>query len=216
MKQVMVWDQATRIFHWALVVLIIAAWYTIENRMIDVHQLIGHALIGLVIFRLVWGVIGSSTAQFKNFIRNPFSALTYLKASLKLTSPHATGHNPAGGWMVVVMLLVIGFQLISGLLANDDLGFSGAFSDYVSKALSDTFTQLHALNFTLLLVLIWLHLVAVFFYVMVKNEHLIRAMLTGKKLQSQVNPDEKITLKPIYQGLICLILSIVLGYWLLQ
>lgn len=215
MRHVKVWDLATRVFHWLLVLLIFAAWLTIENRMIELHEIIGHTLLGLIAFRLCWGLFGSTTAQFRQFITNPFSALGYLKASLSLKSKHSTGHNPAGGWMVVFMLLVIGFQIGSGLYANNDLGFSGALSDSVSKATSDTLTKLHGLNFNILVALIWLHLVAVFFYVLVKNENLIRAMFTGKKPENQINPEDKLNFKPVYVSALGLLASLGFGFWMM-
>ncbi|MCF2948848.1 cytochrome b/b6 domain-containing protein [Paraglaciecola aquimarina] len=182
MKKIKIWDSPTRLFHWALVINIIAAWYTIENRLIELHEIAGHTLIALLVFRVCWGFVGSTTARFSHFITHPISALQYLVKSLKLKVHHKIGHNPAGGWMIVIMMLVIGFQLISGLLANNDLGFSGALSDYVSKATSDRLTQLHGLNFDLLVAIIWVHLVAVFFYVLVKRDNLVKAMITGFKI----------------------------------
>ncbi|WP_016956468.1 cytochrome b/b6 domain-containing protein [Catenovulum agarivorans] len=215
MKQIKVWDFATRLFHWLLVTLILAAWYTIENRMIEQHELIGHALLGLIIFRICWGFIGSTTARFTHFLTSPLSALSYLKASLTLNAPHSSGHNPAGGWMVIMMLLIIGFQLLSGMYANDDLGFSGALSDSITKDMSDTFTQLHAINFNILVALIWLHLVAVFFYLLVKNENLVRAMFSGKKPVNQINPQDQLNFKPLLQAMVCLLASVGLGFWLM-
>lgn len=177
-----IWDSPTRIFHWALVINIFAAWYTIDNRMIEQHEIAGYTLIVLIIFRLTWGLIGSTTARFKHFLTSPLNALGYLKLSLRQKSHHEIGHNPAGGWMIIFMLLIISLQVITGLFANNDLGFSGALSDYVSKNMSDLLTQIHQLNFDILMVLIWVHLVAVFFYVLVKKDNLIKAMFTGRKL----------------------------------
>lgn len=214
-KEVKVWDGATRLFHWLLVILITGAWYTIENRMIELHEIFGHFLIALIVFRLIWGVIGASTAKFKTFVTSPLNALRYLGASLTLKTKHSTGHNPAGGWMVVILLIIIALQLITGLYSNNDLGFTGALADGVTKVFSDTLTQIHALNFKLLVGLIWLHLVAVFFYVLIKNDNLIKAMITGKKPENQINPNDKPSFVPLYQAIICFILSALLGYWLM-
>lgn len=214
MNKVQVWDLATRLFHWTLVGLIIAAWVTIENRMIDAHEIIGHLLLALIIFRVVWGFVGSTTSRFREFIIHPFKALAYLRASLTLQAPHSTGHNPAGGWMVIVMLAVIGFQVVSGLYANDDLGFSGALSDAVSKATSDTLTQLHALNFDLLVAIMWLHVAAVFFYVLVKKENLVKAKFTGKKPEHQINPNDILHFKSLYLALFILLISLTISFLL--
>lgn len=179
--KVKIWDSPTRIFHWALVINIIAAWYTIENRLIDLHQIAGYSLMGLIIFRVFWGIIGSTTSRFTFFITSPLTAFTYLKLSLQQKLHHEVGHNPAGGWMVLIMLIILSTQVITGLFANDDLGFSGILSDYVKKETSDFLTQIHQLNFDILIGIIWIHLVAVFFYVLVKKDNLIKAMFTGTK-----------------------------------
>jgi cytochrome b len=219
MKKIKIWDAATRIFHWALVLNIFAAWYTIENRLIELHEIFGHCLIALLVFRVLWGLIGSSTARFTHFLVHPVAALSYLKQSLRLQTHHQIGHNPAGGWMIIVMMLVIGFQLVSGLLSNNDLGFSGVLSDYVSKEMSDTFTQLHSINFEILVGSIWLHLVAVFFYVLVKKDNLIKTLLTGKKqLTKPLNQaaESALYFAPVRLGVICLLVACGFVYWLYQ
>lgn len=214
MKQkIKLWDFPTRLFHWALVINIFAAWYTIENRLIELHEIAGHTLIALLGFRLCWGIVGSTTSRFSHFITHPITACKYLLSSLKLKAHHSIGHNPAGGWMVVVMMLVIAFQLVSGLMANDDLGFSGALSDYVSKDISDKLTQLHALNFDILLVIIWVHIVAVFFYVLVKKDNLISAMFKGHKYLDS-HPKDKLYFAPSYIAFLILLFAASLSYLL--
>lgn len=215
MKKIKIWDSPTRLFHWALVINLVAAWYTIENRMIELHEIAGHTLIALLVFRVCWGFVGSTTARFSHFIIHPISAIDYLMKSLKLKAHHKIGHNPAGGWMVIVMMLVIAFQLVSGLFANDDLGFSGALSDNVSKELSDTITQLHGINFDLLIAIIWVHLVAVFFYVLVKKDNLIEAMVTGNKILP-FNPTKRLRFVSVYVALAIFLISAAMSgylYW---
>lgn len=215
MKQVKVWDLATRLFHWLLVLLVVAAWLTIENRMIEAHEFIGHSIFALLLFRLMWGFIGSTTARFSNFVKPPLKALSYLKKSLSLQADYSTGHNPAGGWMVIIMLIFFGFQTISGMLANNDLGFSGALSDSISKSLSDTMTQLHALNFNILLALIWLHLVAVFFYVLVKKTNLVKAMWSGKKLENQVKLSDSLSFVSLFRACASFAIALAIAYWIM-
>lgn len=214
MTKVRVWDLATRLFHWSLVILIVAAWFTIENRLIEAHEIIGHLLLALIVFRVIWGLVGSSTSRFQEFLVHPIKAVAYLRNSLKLQAPHSTGHNPAGGWMVVVMLGVIGFQIVSGLYANDDLGFSGALSDLVSKSASDKLTQLHAINFDILIAIIWLHVVAVFFYVIVKKDNLLKAKITGLKPKHQTNQNDVLRFKPMKLALGILTLALIFTWWL--
>ncbi|GLR69274.1 cytochrome b/b6 domain-containing protein [Agaribacter marinus] len=189
-RQTKVWDKGIRVFHWALVVCIVGAWYTIEQRMMDWHRGFGYAIAALLIFRVIWGVVGSTTARFTDFVVKPSTAYGYLKDSLRLKSSTHNGHNPAGGWMVISFLVLLAFQVISGLYSNNEIGFNGAFSDSIPKALSDQFTQWHALSFDIITLAIWLHLVAVFFYVLVKRQNLIKALFSGKKPSEQANPTQ--------------------------
>lgn len=212
--KVKIWDSPIRIFHWALVINIVAAWYTIENRLIDLHQIAGFSLMALLIFRIIWGFIGSTTSRFTYFITPPLTALKYLKLSLQQKTHHEVGHNPAGGWMVLIMLIVISTQVITGLFANNDLGFSGILSDYVKKETSDFLTQLHQLNFDILMGIIWVHLVAVFFYVLVKKDNLIKAMFTGNKKISSV-VEEKLYFSSPLLAIIILSLICIFIYWLM-
>ncbi|WP_017446674.1 cytochrome b/b6 domain-containing protein [Gayadomonas joobiniege] len=185
-----VWDLGVRIFHWLLVLGMIAAWFTIEYRFMQAHAIVGYGISMLLIYRLVWGFLGSTTARFSYFICSPIAAFCYLKASLQQKARSYTGHNPAGSWMVLFMLLILFLQVLSGFFANNDLGFSGPFADWVNKTQSDQLTQWHGLNFYLILAAIWLHLVAVFFYQIVKKEPLIQAMIGGRKPSKYIGDDQ--------------------------
>ena len=206
-KSIKVWDVYIRAFHWLLVISIVASWITIELRQMQLHELCGYFILFLLITRLCWGVIGSSTARFARFIKGPLHSWRYLISSMKGRSDYHTGHNPAGAWMVIAFIIVLGAQIATGLLSNNDVGFSGALADQVSKDKSDRFTELHGLIFNLLLMAVWLHLVAVFFYVLVKNQNLIKAMITGKKPEDQTNRSEKIRLYGTKRLLPVLIIS---------
>lgn len=205
--EVRVWDLSTRMFHWLLVICIIAAWITIENRWIIAHVISGSILLTLLIFRIIWGVIGSTTARFSNFLTWPHKAMTYQIASLKHDSPRHTGHNPSGGWMVVGLISILLLQTLSGLFANNDLGFSGPLGDRVAKSVSDWFTGLHGMIFNLILVAVWLHLIAVFFYVLVKGDNLILPMINGKKKKSFTGPPAELSFVSQTKALIVFLLS---------
>lgn len=213
-KKTRIWDSPTRLFHWALVINIVAAWYTIENRLIELHEIAGYSLLTLIIFRILWGFVGSSTSRFTYFLCSPISALKYLRLSIKQKAHHELGHNPAGGWMVAIMIVIILVQILSGLFANNDLGFSGALSDFVSKESSDLITQLHQLNFDILVAIIWLHVVAVFFYVLVKKDNLVKAMITGYK-QLKHEPKQTLYFASPRMGLLCFLIAVAisLGFW---
>lgn len=215
MNSIKVWDSATRLFHWALVICILGAWVTIENRWITAHEIFGLIILGLVAFRLCWGFIGSTTARFNSFITKPTVAIKYLNASLRSESEHFTGHNPSGGWMVLGLLALLLFQSISGLYSNDDLGFTGPLADSISKELSDLLTGWHALSFNLILLAIWVHLVAVFFYVLVKKDNLVKAMITGKKHQDKTGRHEDLQFShPIKAVVVALLIALIIYFYL--
>jgi cytochrome b len=177
-----VWDVPTRCFHWTMVCLVCLSWITADSGLIRWHLWSGSLLLTLPIFRIVWGVVGSTTARFRHFVRRPRYAFGYLKS---LTSgvealPYP-GHNPAGGWMVIALIAVLGLQVLTGLCANDDVHFNGPLALLISNAWSDQLTQLHSMLFDVILLLVWLHVVAVGFYFFVKGENLIRPMFTGRK-----------------------------------
>ena len=178
---VRVWDVPVRIFHWTIVALIATSWIAADRGFMRVHLWSGSAMLALLLFRLAWGFVGSTTARFSDFVRSPRTAFAYLRALVgPVTAPHA-GHNPAGGWMVVAMLAILSAQVATGLFANDGLKFMGPLALLVTADTSDRLTTLHGWLFNILLLLIWLHVVAVFFYLFVRRENLITPMLTGKK-----------------------------------
>ncbi len=182
LQPVKVWDLPTRIFHWTLVALMIAQWLTAQNSgAMDYHVWGGYAVLALVLFRLIWGVVGSETARFGAFVRGPGAALAYVKALLRGETPLYLGHNPMGGWSIVAMLILLLVQAGTGLFANDDILIEGPLYSWVSKSASDWLTTIHKLNFNLLLAVIAVHISAVLFYLLVKRENLIHPMLSGRK-----------------------------------
>ncbi|HOW77334.1 MAG TPA: cytochrome b/b6 domain-containing protein [Candidatus Competibacteraceae bacterium] len=182
LRTVTVWDLPTRLFHWTLVILMIVQWWTAEqSSTMDWHLWSGYAVLTLVLFRLIWGTVGSETVRFSRFVRSPGAALDYFKALLRGETPHYLGHNPMGAWSIVALLTLLLIQAVTGLFANDDILIEGPLYSWVSKGTSDWLTTVHKLNFNLLLAMIALHLAAVFFYLLVKWENLIHPMLSGQK-----------------------------------
>ena len=182
LQPVKVWDLPTRLFHWTLVALMIAQWLTAEeSSTMDWHIWGGYAVLALVLFRLIWGFVGSETARFSDFVRGPGAALEYVRALLRGETPHYLGHNPLGAWSIVAMLVLLLVQAGTGLFANDDILIEGPLYAWVSKGTSDWLTTIHKLNFNLLLLVIAVHLSAVLFYLLVKRENLVHPMLTGHK-----------------------------------
>lgn len=177
MAKVYVWDLPVRLFHWSLVVLVFGLWWSAENAYMEWHARMGYGVLFLVIFRLIWGLVGSSSARFCSFLHGPKQVIAYLRGQ----APISMGHNPAGGWMVMVLLLLLISQATTGLLSNDDIMLEGPWVKFIDKTLSDFLTHWHKLQFKALALAIGLHVSAVLFYLLVKRENLVRPMLTGYK-----------------------------------
>jgi cytochrome b len=179
---VKVWDLPTRLFHWTLLALVVTCWWTAgEDGDIDWHMRCGYAVLALLLFRLVWGVLGSTTARFASFVVSPRKVLGYFADVRANTLPPQLGHNPAGGWMVVALLVLLLGIAGSGLFANDDIMSEGPLAHHVSESMSDLATAWHEGGFYTLLALVALHVSAIVFYLLMKKDNLVRPMLTGSK-----------------------------------
>jgi cytochrome b len=176
-----VWDAPTRLFHWAIVLLLIVSYISVQREWTQLHFLSGYAVLALLLFRLAWGFVGSETSRFRQFMRNPVTGLRHLAAFGKREPDTEIGHNAAGGWMILVLLLALFVQAGSGLFSNDDTGVKGPLAHWVNKPASDWMSGLHATSFYVLLALIVVHIVAIIAYAVVKRHDLVRAMVTGKK-----------------------------------
>ena len=178
-----VWDAPTRLFHWLLVALVAVSVSTgyVGGNLLRWHVWSGCAILGLLIFRFLWGFAGSTYARFGHFLRGPRTLLGYARGLAARAPSHALGHNPLGGWMVVLILAVLAFQTGTGLFANDDIAAEGPLYPKVSKALSDTLSGWHQTSAVVLLVLVATHVAAVLYHLFYKRENLIAPMITGAK-----------------------------------
>ena len=180
-ERIRVWDLPTRLFHWILVALITTLWVSAIRGWMNVHYVCGVAVLVLVLFRIAWGFLGSTTARFSDFAASPGRVFAYLRALRRGDeSPHA-GHNPAGGWMVMAFLLLILTQAALGLFANDEFDFKGPLAEFISGKRSDLVTRVHVFLFDAILVCIWVHVCAISFYALVKRDNLIGPMVHGDK-----------------------------------
>lgn len=173
-----VWDLPVRLFHWSLVVLVVAAFITAKvggNAMVW-HGRIGLAIIGLLVFRIVWGFVGSTYARFLQFVRGPGTILAYLRGQWQ-----GQGHNPLGALSVLGLIGILSIQAAAGLFANDDIAFEGPLADLASSDMSDDLTSLHRQGIWLLGGLICLHILATLFYTFVRKNNLIAPMVSGYK-----------------------------------
>lgn len=183
-QRIKLWDLPTRVFHWLLVVAVGAALITgnVGGAAIEWHGRIGLAIVGLIVFRVVWGLIGSSHARFASFLPTPQRLGDYLRGQWR-----GIGHNPLGALSVFALLALIALQLATGLFGNDDIAFNGPLFALISKDLSDRLTGIHELTSNALIALIVLHLAAIAFYAHVKKDNLVKPMITGYK---DLAPDE--------------------------
>ena len=176
--RVRIWDWPTRIFHWLLVALIPVLWWTAEEGMMDRHRAAGYVMLGLILFRLLWGFIGSSTSRFSNFVKGPRSVMSYLNRN----ATHVLGHNPIGGWSVAAMLGLLSLHVGLGLFASDEDGLEeGPLAQYISFDTAHEMAELHELLFNLLLALIAIHVIAILFYLVFRRDNLVGPMLTGSR-----------------------------------
>lgn len=174
-----IWDFPIRLFHWLLVLSVAAAYITatLGGNLMDWHGRIGSLILGLLIFRAIWGFIGTTHARFGNFFPTPPRLVAYLKGRWQ-----GIGHNPLGALAVFALLADLSVLVGTGLCASDDIAFAGPLFHWVDdESLSDKLSALHTQAFNLLLVLLTLHLTAIFYYRWIKKTNLVGPMLTGKK-----------------------------------
>ncbi len=190
--RIRIWDLPTRLFHWLLVLLIATLWVTAIRGWMTVHYVSGVATLILLLFRIAWGFFGSTTARFSDFLAGPARVRGYLRAIIRGEKPLHAGHNPAGGWMTMIFLLLILTQAGLGLFANNEFDFRGPFAEWISGKRSDALTRVHVFLFDAILACIWIHLCAISFYALVKRDNLIVAMWRGTKHAAQVPTDARL------------------------
>lgn len=205
------WDGPTRFVHWALVITIGFAWWAAETRQMGLHRLAGYTVVGLVVFRLIWGFAGSRTAKFSSFLRGPRATLDYIRTLPSRAYNPAPGHNPLGAWSVLAILAVLLTQVATGLFAVDVDGLeSGPLSHRVDFDTGRRFAGWHELSFTALQVLVALHIVAVIFYTVHKRADLVRPMVTGRK---QFPEDPQLNFAPLWRSILAALAAVLFAWW---
>jgi cytochrome b len=210
--KIRIWDLPLRLFHWLLVMAVIGSFVSVKlggNAMIW-HGRFGYFVLTLIVFRLIWGFVGTYHARFVNFIRFPKAVLAYLK------NPAETlGHSPLGAISVVVLLGLFLAQALAGLFASDDIAFDGPLAKYVSSSWVELLTSFHRLNEWVLLALVGVHIAAILYYKYAKRINLISAMITGDKEWADAAPlvqdDSKIRLKAMA---ILIAIALIMYYFL--
>ncbi len=170
------WDIPTRVFHWTVVIALGLAWWSAEEERYDLHEWLGYLIIVLVVSRVLWGFFGSRHSRFSDFLAGPRTVLAYVRGAGSPTP----GHNPLGGWSVLVLLTLLLLQGVSGLFNADDILFSGPLYYAAPSEFRDAMGEVHEIAFNVLLGFAGLHILAVLYYQFMRGDGVIRAMLFGR------------------------------------
>ena len=203
-----VWDIPVRLFHWTLAALILFSWWSVHNDHTDWHIWSGCAILTLLIFRLLWGFVGSSTARFSTFVRGPRAIAGYWRGTWR-----GIGHNPLGALSVLALLAAVAVQVGLGLFSEDEDGlYMGPLAQLISVDASDKARDLHETWFNVILVLIALHLIAILYY-RARGRKLTLPMITGR---AEVEPGTE-PMRPgkWWAALICLAIGIGITRWII-
>lgn len=220
-KLIRVWDLPIRLFHWLLVACIVGSLICVNigGNAIQWHAYFGYSILTLLIFRIIWGFIGSTHARFASFLPNREAITNYLQGK----SPRFLGHNPIGALSVFALLLVLSVQAVTGLFVDDEIAFQGPLSKYLSESSVSFLSEIHESNQVVIYTLIAIHIAVIWYYKKLKGEDLIRPMISGDK---EIDPSEEAKYSPsdlgrpskdggLQRGLALLLLSliaVVVGY----
>ena len=209
-RLVLAWDLPTRLFKWALVLLVITAWVSsgFDDPNMTVHKAAGYGVLTLVIYRVLWGVVGGSTARFSSFVTSPAAVWTHLRAVRARTERPYLGHNPVGGMMIVALLTACAIQVMLGLVSSDGVLAAGPFADAIGDVWASRAATLHAAWFYMILALALVHIAVNLFHQFVKHDNLIGAMVTGRKAaRPYADGDEAVGGSPV-MALLCLCIAV--------
>ncbi len=220
-----VWDLPIRLFHWLLVLCIIGSIISVNlgGNAVQWHAYFGYSILTLLIFRIIWGFVGSTHARFLSFVPTPKSLLNYLSGK----SLHVLGHSPLGALSVFALLFALSVQVTTGLFVDDEIAFQGPLAKYVSSSTVSLLSQIHEANQFVIYILITVHIAAIVYYRKFKGEDLIKPMINGDK---EIDPSEEAKYSPadlgraskdggLQRGLALLLLSliaVVVGYFISQ
>ncbi len=179
-NEIRVWDILVRVFHWALVLFFCIAYVT-EGDWIDVHSYAGYTIFFLIIFRIMWGIIGSTHARFNNFVVRPSKAIRYLKEEVSGDAKHYLGHNPAGGLMIIALIISLLSTVLTGVLIIATEGEGPLATTAVSAWSGAYLEEVHEFFTTITLLLVLLHIGGVIVSSLLQEENLVKAMFTGNK-----------------------------------
>lgn len=184
-SRIRVWDLPVRLFHWTLVILLATSYFSgrAGGDWMQLHFWSGYAILTLLLFRIVWGFVGSTTARFSDFVKGPSAAFRHIAELAGADRPREAGHNPLGGAMVLVLIFAVLAQVVAGLFSADtDMGMvNGPLSRLIADKSIDTATAFHKYWVNVLLILAGVHVLAAIVYLVWKRQNLIGAMFHGHK-----------------------------------
>lgn len=184
-KRVRIWDLPVRLFHWALVVLLCVSYFSgrAGGDWMKLHFWSGYAILTLLLFRIAWGFVGSTTARFSHFVKGPGAWFYYLKSFVAGGKTYDVGHNPVGGIMVVLLIFAVLAQAGAGLFSADtDMGtVNGPLANSIPDKWVDRLTSFHKFWVNVIICLAALHILAALTYLVLKRQNLIGSMFTGHK-----------------------------------
>lgn len=224
MRAVVVWDLPTRIFHWALVVAVVVSVLTGEEEgaLFVVHTISGYLILLLLLFRLMWGVVGSPHSRFSDFIYSAPTVRGYARQLLRLKPPNYVGHNPLGGWMVVLLLSVLLATVVTGLFSGGDHGASGLFLPLIAAPGGEGLGgeglgEIHEVLGNVVIALAIVHVLGVFVDWLLNGENLVRPMITGvKKLDETQAASERPLVKPWRAVIVAAVVALAGVYLILK
>lgn len=191
-RPINVWDLPLRLTHWSFAVLVLAMWYTAENSHWWWHTRLGMVLLALLVFRIIWGFIGTRTARFANFVKGPGAVIDYLRGRYQREGN--IGHEPLGALAVLALLTVMLVQVGMGLFAGDPFdGATGPLNPLVGVMTADTITDWHEDFLYIVLGMAGLHVLAIGVYAVIRKDDLVGPMITGKR-------EEKPSVEGIEEG----------------
>jgi cytochrome b len=181
-RVVLVWDAPVRVFHWLIVALVAAAYVTWRLNWMVWHGWVGEAVLALLLFRLLWGFLGGETARFSRFLTSPRAAVQHLKYAFRREPDRQVGHNPAGSWMVLLLLALLLAETLTGLYVANDIADEGPLTEVIPAWVANAIESAHSILWHVLLAAILLHVLAIAGFAAFKGQNLLRPMITGTKV----------------------------------
>lgn len=211
---VRIWDLPTRIFHWALAASVIGLVITakVGGNAMEWHFRLGHLVLALLVFRILWGLIGGRWSRFSAFVYSPVRLVRYVRGMAH--SDDSVGHSPLGALSVFGLLAALAAQVVTGLLSDDEIAFAGPLTRFVSNGVVGQATGYHKeIGQYLVLGLVALHVLAILFYVLVRKQRLVSPMLHGDKVLAAPVAPSRDDAKTRLLALMVLALSLGLSWW---